>query len=252
MTPATNSTVAGCIPPIFPSYTKVLHPINEDLSVEDKELTWQEKDEAMDPTPAPKTGIERTLADALSQSTLVYGGSHPGSRPVRIRWSKLAGRLGLSFVPTISAQSFTRQFPGGSWPRRLLGPQEGCIDGPERDALASVLCRHTDTDRTFFHFWLLATTDWQADKLFEGLLDEVSLFPNEALGARLTPTHWFPEDRSWLVCSDYDLTFTLVGGSLSLARELLDHPLLECVPVLPETRVDWQADLEESAHRFSS
>jgi len=76
----------------------------------------------------------------------------------------------------------------------------------------------------------------------------MSLFPDEALGVRCTPTHWFPEDRSWLVCSDYDLTFTLVGGSARLAQELLDHPVLECVSVQPETRVDWQVDLEKTAH----
>lgn len=246
--PGTNSTVAHCIPPIFTSYTKILHPICEDLLVQDKELTWQEEDKAKTPMPAPETETERTLADILSRATLVYGGSHSGSRLVRIRWAELAGRLGLSVGPTISAQSFTRQFPGRSWPRHLIGPQEGSIEGPERDALASVLCRHTDADRTFFRFWFLATTDLENDKLFEGLLDEVSLFPDEALGVRCTPTHWFPEDRSWLVCSDYDLTFTLVGGSASLAQELLDHPVLECVPVRPETRVDWQADLEEAAH----
>lgn len=245
LAPGTNHTVAHCIPPIFSSYTKILHPIYEDLSIQNKELTWQEEDKAKAPMPVPKTETERTLADILSGSTLVYGGSHAGSRLARIRWADLAGRLGLSVGPTISAQSFTRKFPGGSWPRHLIGPEEGYINGPEREALASVLCRHTNVDRVFFHFWLLATTNWESDKLFEGLLDEVSLFPDEALGVRRTPTHWFPEDRGWLVCSDYDLTFTLVGGSANLAHELLHHPALECLPVQPKTRVDWRGDLEE-------
>ena len=84
--------------------------------------------------------------------------------------------------------------------------------------------------------------------MIEGNLDEVERFPNYGLGVRCTPTHWFPEDLSWLVCSDYDLTFSLVGGSEHLVQQLLDHPTLECVRVAPNTRVDWKADLESTTH----
>ena len=155
----------------------------------------------------------------------------------------------MPFVPTLSAASFTRQFPGGSWPRHLVGPDEGNLVGSERDALVSVLRGHTNTDRIFFRFSFLATTDWRGDdKVFEGTLDEVELFPDDGLGVRCMPTHWFPEDLSWLVCSDYDLTFSLVGGSEHLVQQLLDHPTLECVRVAPNTRVDWKADLESTTH----
>lgn len=244
----TNGTVAHCLPPVFPSYVKILHSIYEDLSVQNDQLTWQEEDKARALGPEPKTETERILAEAFSRSTLVYGGAGPGSRLTRIRWAELARRLGVPFVPTLSAASFTRQFPGGSWPRHLIGPNEGNLVGSERDALVSVLRSHTDTGRILFHFWLLATTEWESDKVFEGSLDEADLFPDKRLGVRCTPTHWFPEDRSWLVCSDYDLTFSLVGGSEVLIQQLLNHPVLECVPVSPETRVDRNADLESTVH----
>ena len=78
--------------------------------------------------------------------------------------------------------------------------------------------------------------------------NEGHLFPDTELGVRCTPTHWFPEDRSWLVTSSYDLTFSLIGGSEHLVQQLLGHPVLECVRVAPTTRVDRKADLESTSH----
>ena len=246
MAPDKKCTVAHCIPPIFPAYVKIFHPIYEDLSVQNEELTWQ--DDATANPAAEEAQIDQDIQDILSGSTLVYGAAEPGSRPVRICWVQLARRLGLPFVPTLSSWSFTRQFPGGSWPKHLIGPQEGTLASIERDALLSVFHRHTGIDRCFFHFWMLATSEWKKDLLFEGVLDDVRRFPDDVQGVRYTPTHWFPKDRSWLVCTDYDLTFTLVGGPERLVRDLLDHHALECVSVQPGTRVDSKADLESNIH----
>jgi hypothetical protein len=240
------STVAHCIPPIFPCYAKIFHPIYEDLSVQDRRLTWHE-DARAEPA-APRTQVDQSIQDALSGSTVVYGAAEPGSRPVRIRWAELARQLGMPFAPTLSSWSFTRRFPGGSWPKYLIGPQEGNLASVEQGALTSILHRNTNIDRCFFHFWFLATSDWKEDLLFEGSLDDASRFPDEIPSVRCTPTHWFPEGRSWLVCTDYDLTFTLVGGPEPLIHELLGHHALECVSVQPGTRVDWEADLESSIH----
>lgn len=244
----TQTTVAHCIPPVFPSYAKILHSIYEDLSVRDRRLTWQQEEAGTPLDHEPMSEGEEAIASVLSRSTLVYGAATPDASLKRIRWAELAGRLGMRFTPTLSAASFTRRFRGRSWPRHLIGPMEGGLADFERDALKSVLSGQTGVDRVLFRFWLLATTRWEGDKIFEGTLDEVSFFPDEDLGVRFTPTHWYPEDRSWIVCSDYDLTFSLVGGAESLIQRLLDHPILECVRVSLDTRVDWNADLKNVAH----
>ena len=246
MAPDTKCTVAHCVPPIFPSYVKIFHPIYEDLSVQNEELTWQDDATANPAVVDPHN--ERDIQDILSGSTVVYGAIEPGSRPVPIRWSQLARRLGIPFVPILSSWSFTRRFPGKSWPKHLIGPEEGNLASVERDMLISVLRGHAGTDRCLFHFWMLATSNWKEDLLFEGVLDDAYRFPDELHGVRCTPTHWFPEDRSWLVCTDYDLTFTLVGGPERLVCDLLDHHALECVSVQPGTRVDSKADLERNIH----
>ncbi len=244
-TPENNYTVAHCIPPIFPSYAKIFHPISEDSAVQSDTLTWQEDAQNFTPQPGiPKSPATHVVQEFIERSTLVYGGARPNSRLVRIRWAQLAWRLGLPFTVTLSSWSFTRRFPGRSWPKRLIGPKEGSLEGPERDALVSVLHRHTKVDCCFFHVWLLATNEWREDLLFEGGLRDASLFPEGVPRVHCTPTHWFPEDRSWLVCTDYDLTFTLVGGSESLVRDLVTNPVLECVLVSSEMRVDRNADVD--------
>jgi hypothetical protein len=57
-----------------------------------------------------------------------------------------------------------------------------------------------------------------------------------------TPECWWPQDRSWCVRTDWDLTFTLIGGSRTLVDTCVAHPRLECIAVQPETRIDFRAD----------
>ena len=242
--PDAGVTVAHCILPVFSAYVKVFHPIYEDSAISGA-LTWQEDQKRAPSTNRPPgTAIEQAIAGVLRGSTLVYGGAGPESRLVRLPWVQLAHRLGIPFAPTLSAFSFTRRFPSSSWPRNLIGPVEGNLAAMDRNALAALLQRHTNVDRCFFYVWLLATTDCNEDILFEGALSDASKFPDELESVRFTPTNWFPENRAWLVHTDYDLTFTLIGGSQSLADDLMASPVLECLTVLPETRVDHKADLE--------
>jgi len=59
---------------------------------------------------------------------------------------------------------------------------------------------------------------------------------------RRTPTYWWPADRAWCVCTDNDLTFTLIGGSASLIGALLADDVLECIQVEASSRVGYLAD----------
>jgi len=88
--------------------------------------------------------------------------------------------------------------------------------------LLSILQSHTYTNRCFFHVWFLSTFDCKEDLLFEATLADAAAFPNKVANVRNTPTHWFPADHSWLVCTDYDLTFTTAAASKCLAH--LDFP----------------------------
>lgn len=230
-----ETTVANCVPPIFPAYAKIFHPIFEDLSVLDRKLSWDEWERRCfaDSAEHPERRYEIMYAEADAQAQLQ-----------RVSWTTLAERYGLLYTPTLNASSFSHRFPDRLWLRYLFGPADGRLDDATRDALAEVLARHHgEGEDCFFHFWILATKQWETDLLYRGPLREVAQFQDNFEEVRLTPTHWFPPDRRWLVCTDYDLSFTLVGGAEALIADLLGSDRLECVRVRPDTRVDDKADV---------
>jgi hypothetical protein len=86
----------------------------------------------------------------------------------------------------------------------------------------------------------MATTAIESDLLYRGPLREVALFPDGIEAVRLTPTHWFPPDRSWLVYSDYDATYTLVGGPVRLIALILQDNRLEALRVSADTPIGYR------------
>lgn len=225
--------------PVFPAYAKIFHAIYEDLSITNRDLTWNQEEigetSALSPSNDP---IERLK----ERSTLVYGAPEPSAPLRRISWSAVADRYGLRYTPTLHVGSFNQRFVGGSWPRYLLGPAEGCLAEDERDALAAILDGELKGSDCYFHFWVLATTKCESDLLYRGPVREVALFGNGINTVRLTPTHWFPPDRSWLIHSDYDSTVTLIGGPDHLIEAVLHTEGLEALRVTAETRLGSLAD----------
>lgn len=234
--PWSGTTVSNCVPPVFSAYAKVLHPIYEDLTIEDSTLSWDDVDKGR--------RSPSDLVEELKQSAKLVYVTPDGQRPLRrVRWAELAQRYGLQYTPELMAETFTRIFPGASWPRHLFGPTEGSLDEEMRDALVEILKDRTESGDCYFHFWFMATRELEQDLLYRGPIGEVRLFPDSIPDVRLTPTHWFPVERTWLVCTDYDLCFTLVGGPDELVDVLLDSSTLECVRVEPDTRIDNYGDV---------
>ena len=237
-------TVARCIPSIYPAYVKIFHSIYEDMSIAGDDLTWN--DVAHVPPDGPYAAMEvhgdakspaEVVERALQNSTLVYDTSRSEPHLTRLRWSELAQRYGTALPLDAGSDFFTRRFAKGSWPRRFFGPKEGSLEVYERDALLAALQRHSSGRRHFFQFFICAMKDMRGDNLFEGNLADVHQFPGSE--TRYTPTYWFPEDRSWVVCSDYDLSFTLVGGSEALLEDIFRKTELECVRVVAQTALHY-------------
>lgn len=227
------SRVSTILPCGFEAYGKVLHPIVEhpvdfefpiDLT---KDTTYNDLWQLQK---APRfkgldeLALERRDAQGLGK---------------RVRWRQLFEERGLAWVPEINGHSFAHQ-TGGSWPFYLQGPDEGFI-GPELMArLVGLLAPFTGENECYFFFVMMATEDYQ-DKLFRGRLhDLLASFPG--IQPYQTPTYCWPDDQSWCLCSDYDLEFTLIGGSRALISKLLTNSFVEAIEVLESTRVDYRAD----------
>lgn len=239
--------VAHCLPPIFPAYAKIFHPMYEDLELKGTSVTWDEENKLLRQLQAPPGNpVSKIFYEALSNSTLVMRSGPCPKSGRRIRWQELAHQFGLQFHAEINDTSFTRIFPKSSWPRYLIGPAEGDLAIESCANLATILERYTQSQTCYFYYLIYATKDCGNPLLFQGHLGNVF----EALKyekVRSSPSWWWPSDHSWCVSTDWDLTFTLVGGPESLIAELIANPELECLQVTSESRVDSKGDLRNQS-----
>jgi hypothetical protein len=164
----------------------------------------------------------------------VYGG--PGDTDRRIRWREIADLAKQPFTPEMHGADFHNLLPGV----HLLGPGEGDMGAETLEELIRVLAP-TVLDQPCFIYWeLIATEDWK-EALFTGDLADIPTAANLAGAYFDTPSYLWPADRRWLVCSDFDLTFTLIGADPTIAAQILAADNLETMAVESNTRIDTRA-----------
>jgi hypothetical protein len=225
--------VSNCLPSGFPTYCKLFHPIYVDPTVSDLSVSWHKAEGPGHPSVGVQSG-----------GTLVRESSHGREKGDRVRWQQLALRYGLTFYPEINDSSFKRAFPDKSWPRHLLGPDEGTLDRETCGALISALDQLTGEQPCFFYYSgmsVLCGPDHYSPRLYRGSLTDVQAF-FEMDEVNASPEYWWPEDREWCICTDWDLSFTLIAGSEAVLDAIANHPLLETLLVTSMSRVDYQAD----------
>ncbi|MGA2095655.1 MAG: hypothetical protein ABSH39_05105 [Candidatus Acidiferrum sp.] len=108
--------------------------------------------------------------------------------------------------------------------------------------LLSVLRPFTGGRDCFFRFAEIPFITTDKPILFRGVLGELPTFLADG-EYQLTPEYLWPADRSWCVCSDYDLEFTIVAGPKELVSGVLNNATLEALEVTPQTRIDSYAPM---------
>jgi hypothetical protein len=215
--------IPSLIPPIFQSYVKLLHSVKAHYEFIDNPLSESENAILRIPPCEPlKSFVE--LRRAETQGT-------------RIRWKVLAELLDVPFVPEINLEWFRgRLTDTWCWPRLLSGPADGYLIEDECRALSAALKLFAGQQDCFFRFSdILLYSHPGQPQLFKGNLDEVADFQIANRGGF---EYWWPSDRSWCVCSEYDLPYTIIGGRSGLISALLLDGTLECVEINPRTRID--------------
>ena len=235
--------VRSVLPGGYPAYGKLFHRIYIDSTIRNRQLSWND---VTDPSrtevelQVPRSPSLDALCDLTKGAKLVRGSPEGDFDGTWLRWSELCARLKLKYHADLNDSTFTRRFPDQSWPRYLVGPDDGTLDLDSCDALVILLGLHAERGPCTFFYSPFAVRK-QIPLLFEGVLEDVlSAFDlDEMYGS---PTYWWPSDRSWCVCSDPDLTFTLVAGSERLIQEIAGHPEMEAFPIDLDARVDSRAD----------
>jgi hypothetical protein len=221
--------VSGLIPTQFEAYAKILHSIEASYKYIDNPLTERENEILKIPKCEElRPFVERLKAEGLG---------------ARIRWRTLAHLLNVPYQAEICHKWFgTTMKEPGCWSRLLVGPDEGSLSDEELLEVVSILSAFTNDQDCFFRFSEIAFIATGKPILFRGDLKELSQFLKDG-SYRLTPEYWWPSDRSWCLCSDYDLNFTFVAGSKNLISAVLNSTTLEALEVTPQTRVDYDAPM---------
>lgn len=227
--PDWKSCVSNLIPGQFEAHAKILHQIDANYKNIDNPLTERENSILK----IPSCTKLRSFVERLGKE----------SRGPRIRWRDLAELFGVPFGAEICHEWFRASMEEPEcWPRFLRGPDDAGLNGEELSALLSVLQPVAGSQDCFFRFSEISFIGTDKPIQFCGTLDELSTFLTTG-NYQFTPEYWWPADHSWCVCSDYDLTFTIVAGSTALVSAVLNDATLEALQVTPQTRIDSYAPM---------
>lgn len=124
-------------------------------------------------------------------------------------WSALLNDSGADYV----------LMPPGVAPQDSFWPTEGSLGKADLEALVSVLAAHTGSTRMLGRFSPIANI-FEAESMRVFSFDLATMLPSMLATGRqeFSPELWWPEDRAWLLWTDYDLMGTRVFGS----KELID------------------------------
>jgi hypothetical protein len=215
--------VSNLVPPIFETYVRILHRI----------------DASYDDIDSPLSPAENAVLNISSCEPLRSFVQHRRAKSLgnRIRWKELAEVMDVPFSPEICGEWFRQKLADPwCWSRFL----RASVDGRKEECVALILSlmRVTDDSECFFRFSdipFYAKARENEPRLFRGRLNEVCSFLENR---NLDFEYWWPPDHRWCICSDCDLSVTIVAGNEQLTSHLLASDVLECIQATAQTRVD--------------
>jgi hypothetical protein len=159
----------------------------------------------------------------------------------RSTWRERAALCNVPYTGDMTARAIERSLGPPLSPETWL-IEEGEPDSRTRAGLVNLLAKATGDQSVFFSYELSAevSADGGPIVLRTGLseLESIRTWLASAYPGLVGPEHWWPDDRRWVVGSDYDLHSTYVACSEETGRLLLAGDSLETLPVTPQTRVD--------------
>ncbi|MEU7148789.1 hypothetical protein AB0B15_12225 [Streptomyces sp. NPDC045456] len=159
----------------------------------------------------------------------------PGPGWQRLRWADLARRVGDPVAPEERLPSY-HCFPsakkGGSWPLSIVPPTEGSTDRDTWNRLIALLVEYSpdgaDTCLAYYNPMIAPGYDFENLHVRAGRLGDAHLlYDNPEID--FSPSNLWAADRSWVLCTDYDLWATKVCGPRPLIDTLLHDTEIEAV-----------------------
>ncbi|WP_439681166.1 hypothetical protein [Embleya sp. MST-111070] len=164
---------------------------------------------------------------------------HPGPGWRRLRWAELARRSGDPIVPDgllPSHRCFPSVTKNGSWPLGIVPPTEGSLDRETWIRLIDILAAQSPAGPdtrclAYYNPLTLGAVDFDDLHVRAGRLRDAAVLydMSEAAPADFSPANLWAEDRSWVLCTDYDLWATKIAGPPALIDALLNDTDVEAV-----------------------
>ncbi|MFE4634867.1 hypothetical protein ACFRJ1_16040 [Streptomyces sp. NPDC056773] len=242
---AGDDGLTGFMPPALPDAAWVLHSMYEhelgpfDMSyVEYRRAFLNSNSNSKNGDPEIIPGLDPSEVFADPSDTFAPSrGEHPGPRWRRLRWAELAQRTGDPVAAEGRLPCHT-SFPSlrarGGWPVGITGPSEGSLNRSDWNRLIEVLTAHSPQGpdaRCLAYYTPLGQGAEDFDNLHvrAGRLADAKALYDHPHEEWWTPSNLWAQDRSWVVCTDYDLWATKLVGPTPLLEALLDDPEVEAV-----------------------
>jgi hypothetical protein len=124
------------------------------------------------------------------------------------------------------------------------------------DALLPILTRHTSSTRGWFLLWdgfgdLNQRVFASQPKLRHPARDFYLLSGTHATSYRNLPhdpNYWWPDDRTWCLCTDTDFYWAYIGGSADCIKEVLSVPELDAYETNPSNPARRGMDVINDPH----
>ncbi len=146
----------------------------------------------------------------------------PEEEFTRTNWKEFYELKGTSFeLDTTILNSVNWKYPFKQMNNELF-PGEGYIDEEHLESLIKNVYELYGSQEIEVFYTFLSTQTWEKDLIFSGKITDLrSLLKKEEL--ILTPSLIYSKQRNWVVNTDYDLSFSTIGGE----RELIDRLVKE-------------------------
>ena len=210
--PGTAQTLSYYIPSSFDAYCKIFHSIYEDPNHID--LKKSHEDLLQEHLKTSKNIIPSSIFQ--KEFDLNY------SR--KVTWQELAQRYNFPFNDELSGSKLIKYISdpdeNNSCPAYLKGPNLGKLDFTE----LSNLSKYIECDSVLSYYGILTDVE-KGERIYECHLNQLN---NLLQGNNnWSPTYWWNDKRDWIVWTDYDQCYSIVGGSEELITNICKDKNLE-------------------------
>ena len=154
----------------------------------------------------------------------------PEEEFIRINWKKFYEKKENEFdLNKAILNSVNVKYPFEQMNNELY-PGDGMMDIKHIESLVEVINEFYGNQEIELFFTFLATKDWKKDLMYNGKINDLPDLLKKG-NFTYTPSLIYPKDKNWVVNTDYDLTFSTIGGDTEFINKVVELNTNEIIKV---------------------